>query len=291
MPSNRFSNGARQKKSTKLSHFLDFRTQPNPTQTPKLDFEISIFGFSKVIFGRVATRVFGFFRKSAFFGGRCAKTKKSIWASHPSFSSPQMGLENGTKTSLAPSGKFRAFGPAKRTFQKNFKKSKKRTFSKKVGSQSGNPFLPKNSRFSAPFGPEKVQLSKKNFRPDFSTNHQVCSVEFGNPKSVKKWLNLVDFFSRAPFEKRLEGKNSPDFYVATASIFGPLRFNLGELGHFENFCPKIRSFGPVLETFRWRPPMCLGRFLAPKILYQMRPIRALKSISTASYGPFFGFWR
>ena len=161
-------------------------TEPNPdTRKPILRFRF--LDFQKVIFGRVATRLFGFFRKSAFFGGRCAKTKKSIWASHPSFSSPQIGLENGTKTSLAPSGTFRAFGPAKRTFQKNFKKSKKRTFSKKVGSQSGNPFLPKNSRFSAPFGPEKVQLSKKNFRPDFSTNHQVCSVEFGNPKSGSTW--------------------------------------------------------------------------------------------------------
>ena len=163
--------------------------EPNRTQPrhPNSILRFRFLDFQKVIFGRVATRLFGFFRKSAFFGGRCAKTKKSIWASHPSFSSPQMGLENGTKTSLAPSGTFRAFGPAKRTFQKNFKKSKKRTFSKKVGSQSGNPFLPKNSRFSAPFGPEKVQLSKKNFRPDFSTNHQVCSVEFGNPKSGSTW--------------------------------------------------------------------------------------------------------
>ena len=57
-------------------------------------------------------------------------------------------------------------------------------------------------------------------------------VGFGWVRKSKKWLNLVDFFSRAPFEKWLEGKNSPDFYVATASIFEPLRFKLGEEKHF-----------------------------------------------------------
>ena len=59
-----------------------------------------------------------FFRKSAFFWGRCAKMEKSIWALHPGFSSPQIGLENWKKTSLARLGKFRTFDPKKRTFSK-----------------------------------------------------------------------------------------------------------------------------------------------------------------------------
>ena len=45
-------------------------------------------------------------------------------------------------------------------------------------------------------------------------------------------------------------------------------------------------FGPVLETFRWRPPMFLYRFQAPNTLYQMRPTRGHLDLNWASYGTF-----
>ena len=108
----------------------------------------------------------------------------------------------------------------------------------------------------------------------------------GLSSEIKKWVKMGSFLRLDPLEKRFEGKNSPDFYVANASIFGPFRFELSEIWHFRNFRKFFELFGPLLETFRCEPPMFLGRFLAPNTLYQMRPTRAQILIPTASYGHF-----
>ena len=76
------------------------------------------------------------------------------------------------------------------------------------------------------FENRKIEISKSVFG---------CLGWVRKSKSVKKWVKNVDFFSRAPFEKWLEGKNSPDFCLATASIFEPFRFNLGAESTFKFF--------------------------------------------------------
>jgi hypothetical protein len=72
-------------------------------------------------------------------------------------------------------------------------------------------------------------------------------------RKSKKWVKMGSFLRLDPLEKRFEGKNSPDFYVANASIFGPNTNFLSELWHFlffrnpENFlgrCSKLSAVSP-----------------------------------------------
>ena len=54
----------------------------------------------------------------------------------------------------------------------------------------------------------------------------------GLSSEIKKWVKMGSFLRLDPLEKRFEGKNSPDFYVANASIFGPFKSLLSEIWPF-----------------------------------------------------------
>ena len=163
-------------------HFWDFRFS-----------KISIFQKCRKIDQKI------FFRKSGFFGGRCAKMEKSIWASHPGFSSPQIGLENGPKTSLTPSGKFRAFGLKKtqnRFLSKNYP-TKKKCLAKVL-----KIFLRTLQNTPKTMQKTEVKIFFRNplFSPKFFFRKSKISkvilgvwVEFGNPKSGSKWGHFWDW--------------------------------------------------------------------------------------------------
>ena len=92
---------------------------------------------------------------------------------------------------------------------------------------------------------------------------------FSNPKITEVvWVRFSIF---SIFE------NFFDFFDFLKGV-PPLKFS-------KNF-PKNRKF--LYFFFRNRPTSA-PKLLAPKILYQMRPIRALKYFSTARYGTFFRF--
>ena len=75
----------------------------------------------------------------------------------------------------------------------------------------------------------KIEKSK-NFR-NLKSGVRVS----GLSSEIQKVVKMGSFLRLDPLEQRLEGKNSPDFYVANASIFGPFRSILSEIWHFEIF--------------------------------------------------------
>ena len=169
-------------------------------------------------------------------------------------------------------------------FLKNFRKKK---FFGKV-----EILCPKHAKSSAKNGLfnrfQKFFLEPTFFRKSKNRKSEIQNhFCVGLSSEIKKWVKMGSFLRWDPLEKRFEGKNSPDFYVANASIFGPFRFKLSEIWHFLFFRKFFEVFGPLLETFQGEQAMFLSRFLAPNTLYQMRPTRGPKSIPTARNGTFY----
>ena len=200
--------------------------EPNRTQPrhPKIDFEISIFRFSKSDFRTSRDPCFRIFSKKCVFRGSVCENEKVNLGIAPQLFLSSNRARKRYKNIACSQRKVSRIRPRETHFSKKFQKVQKTHFFEKSGFPKWKSISAKKFAFFSPFWARKSATFEKKFPTRFFD--QPPSV-LGWVRKSKKWVKKVDFFSRAPFEKWLEGKNSPDFYVATASIFEPFRFNLG----------------------------------------------------------------
>ena len=175
MPSNHFSNGAREKKSTKLSHFLDFRTQPNPTQTPKLDFEISIFGFSKSDFRTSRDSSFWIFSKKCVFRGSVCENEKVNLGIAPQLFLSSNGARKRYKNIARSQRKVSRIRPRETHFFEKIRKHGSGLVRKWAQNRPSKKWVhfeflssAKKFAFLGTFWARKVEKIDKNFSTDFS---------------------------------------------------------------------------------------------------------------------------
>ena len=215
--------------------------EPNRTQPrhPKIDFEISIFRFSKSDFRTSRDPCFRIFSKKCVFRGSVCENEKVDLGIAPQLFLSSNRARKRYKNIACSQRKVSRIRP---------KKNAKIDFCQKIARPKKN-VSQKCSKFLWDHKKTPIKRCKKRISKIFFGTHFFSKIEkskIWNPKiskvvwvglssEIQKVVKMGSFLRLDPLEKRFEGKNSPDFSLSNASIFGPFRFIFRPEMTFWNF--------------------------------------------------------